>query len=153
MAIVSNVEPSNGGRRRLRVASPATKEPLGEIGIDNVAEVRAKVARARAAQPAWAALGFDARAKIMRKALGILLAKQDDYIDVIVGETGPSRSETVMMEIFAACDSLAYYAKNAKKVLGDRWAGMHLLRTKKLLMTYKPLGVIGIITPSNGPFI
>ncbi len=153
MAIVQSIEPSGGGRRRLRVASPVTHEALGEIGVDNAAEVRAMVARARAAQPAWAALGFDARAKLMRRALGILIAKQDDYIDVIVGETGRSRGETIMMEIFAACDSLAYYAKNAKKVLRDHYVGLHLLRTKKLLMTYKPLGVVGIITPWNGPFI
>jgi succinate-semialdehyde dehydrogenase/glutarate-semialdehyde dehydrogenase len=153
MAIVQQVEANGNGRRRLRVASPATREPVGEIGVDNAAEVKAAVARARAAQPAWAALGFDARAKYMRKAITILLAKQDEYIDVIVGETGRSRAETIMMEIFAACDSLAYYAKNAKKVLADKWVGMHLMRTKKLLMTYKPLGVIGIITPWNGPFI
>jgi succinate-semialdehyde dehydrogenase/glutarate-semialdehyde dehydrogenase len=30
---------------------------------------------------------------------------------------------------------------------------MHLLKTKKLLITYRPLGVIGIITPLKGPFI
>jgi succinate-semialdehyde dehydrogenase/glutarate-semialdehyde dehydrogenase len=28
-----------------------------------------------------------------------------------------------------------------------------LLKTKKILITYKPLGVVGIITPWNGPFI
>src|SRR5262245_41265640 len=127
MAIVQPVEQSGGGRRRLRVASPATKEPLGEIAVDTAAEVKAAVSRARAAQPAWAAAGFDARAKIMRKALEILIAKQDEFIDVIIGETGRSRSETIMMEIFAGCDSLAYYAKNAKKVLKDHWVGMHLL--------------------------
>jgi acyl-CoA reductase-like NAD-dependent aldehyde dehydrogenase len=30
---------------------------------------------------------------------------------------------------------------------------LHFMRNKKLLLTYKPLGVIGIITPWNGPFI
>ena len=30
---------------------------------------------------------------------------------------------------------------------------MHLLRDKRLVVTYRPLGVIGIITPWNGPFI
>ncbi len=152
MAIVQPIE-SSGGRRRLQVSSPVTRQPVGEIAVDTAAEVRAAVARARAAQPAWAALDFDARARYLRRALEILIAKQEQFIDVIVGETGRSRGETVMMEIFAACDSLAYYAKHAKKVLGDRWVGMHLLRTKKLLMTYRPLGVIGVITPWNGPFI
>jgi succinate-semialdehyde dehydrogenase/glutarate-semialdehyde dehydrogenase len=31
--------------------------------------------------------------------------------------------------------------------------GLHLLKTKKMVVTYRPLGVIGIITPWNGPFI
>src|SRR6185436_1028012 len=51
------------------------------------------------------------------------------------------------------CDSLTYYAKQAEKILRDRRPSMHLLRTKKLLVTYRPLGVIGIICPWNGPFI
>src|SRR4051812_10778660 len=120
MAIVQPVESNGtGGARRLRVASPVTREPIGEIGVTTAPEVRAKVARARAAQPAWEALGFDGRAKIMRRALKILIARQEAFIDVIVRETGRSRFETIMMEIFPACDSLGYHAKHAKKILAD----------------------------------
>ncbi len=153
MAIVEPIAAQNGSGPRLRISSPATRETIGDIAITPAAEVRAAVGRARAAQPAWNALGFEGRAKFMYKALKILLAKQESFMDVIVRETGRSRVETIMMEMFPACDSLSYYAKRAKELLADRKVPMHLLRTKKLLMTYRPLGVIGIITPWNGPFI
>ena len=74
-------------------------------------------------------------------------------MDVITRETGRSRVETIMMEMFAACDSLSFYAKHAGRILGDRKVGLHLLKTKKMIVTYRPLGVVGIITPWNGPFI
>ncbi len=152
MAIVQPVA-SRNGHRRMQVASPATSEVIGEFQVTSADEVRAAVARARAAQPAWAAASFKERGKVMRKALAILRAEQDHYIDVIRRDTGRSRFETVMMEIFPACDALTYYGKNAGKLLADERPSMHLLKTKKLLITYRPLGVVGIITPWNGPFI
>jgi acyl-CoA reductase-like NAD-dependent aldehyde dehydrogenase len=153
MAIVQTFDAPIGGGRRMRVASPATELPIGELAIATADDVRAAVGRARAAQPAWEALGFEQRAKVMRQALKILMRKQEEFIDVIVRDTGRSRCETIMMEMFPACDALSYYAKNAERVLRDRKVALHLLRTKKLVMTYRPLGVIGIITPWNGPFI
>src|SRR4051794_37289511 len=102
MAIVESIQ-QNGGPRRLRVASPVTQEPIGEIKVAVAADVRAVIARARAAQPAWAALSFADRAKYMRAALKILLRRQEELMDVIIRETGRSRVETIMMEMFAAC--------------------------------------------------
>ncbi len=153
MAIVENVPGVNGAARRLRALNPATREPIGEIRVTPAAEVRAAVERARTAQPAWEACGFDERARILRRALKLLIEQQDRIIDVIVRETGRSRFETLMMEIFPSCDSLAFYAKRAKKILADKMPALHLLRTKKMIITYRPLGVVGIITPWNGPFI
>jgi succinate-semialdehyde dehydrogenase/glutarate-semialdehyde dehydrogenase len=152
MAIVESVQ-SNGGGRRVRLSSPVTHEAIGEIKVAPEAEVRAAIKTARAAQKDWEAIGFDARAKYMRAALKILLRRQEEFMDVIIRETGRSRVETIMMEMFAGCDSLAYYAKNAKKILADHKVPLHLMKTKKLLVTYKALGVVGIITPWNGPFI
>lgn len=151
MAIVQTVQESGG--RKMRVASPATEAAIGDITVTTAEEVRAAVGRARAAQPGWEAIGFDARARFMEEALKVFVRKRDEYMNVIMRETGRSRFETIMMEVFPACDSLSWYAKNAKRVLGDRKVPMHLLKTKKLLVAYRPLGVIGIITPWNGPFI
>jgi acyl-CoA reductase-like NAD-dependent aldehyde dehydrogenase len=152
MAIVQPVETGNG-HRRIRVANPSNHETIGEFAVTRADEVEQAVVRARVAQKAWAQTTFEQRAAIMRRATEILMARQEEYIEVMRRETGRSHFETVVMEIFPACDSLTYYAKAAKKVLADQRPSMHLLKMKKLLITYKPLGVVGIITPWNGPFI
>ena len=153
MAIVRQVAAEAGGARRLSLESPVTLEPIGEIEVNDKDEVRARIAAARRAQPGWEALGFKARAAIMRKALARLLDDQEHFIDVITRETGRCRAETLLMELFPACDALAYYAKNAERLLRDERPALHLLKSKTLVITYRPLGVVGIITPWNGPFV
>jgi acyl-CoA reductase-like NAD-dependent aldehyde dehydrogenase len=154
MAIVEPLEGSGGQRRRLGLKSPATLEPIGEIEVANAADVAAAVARARAAQPAWAQTSIEERSRILRRALDILVARADQVADVVRRETGKSKVEALMMEVFASCDALAYWAKRAKRILADRPTRMHLLGLmKQLRITYRPLGVVGIITPWNGPFV
>jgi acyl-CoA reductase-like NAD-dependent aldehyde dehydrogenase len=127
MAIVEPLEGSGGQRRRLGLKSPATLEPIGEIEVANAADVAAAVARARAAQPAWAQASIEERSRILRRALDILVARADQVADVVRRETGKSKVEALMMEVFASCDALAYWAKRAKRILADRPTRMHLL--------------------------
>jgi acyl-CoA reductase-like NAD-dependent aldehyde dehydrogenase len=151
---MANVQPSELGRpSRIEVFEPATRERLGEVTVSSPADVRAAVLRAREAQPAWEALGFARRARYMLKALDYLVKNQDTFIEAISRETGRSALETVIIDIFPACDSLSHYARRAERMLRDETRSMHLLRDKRLVVTYRPLGVIGIITPWNGPFI
>src|ERR1700722_17050058 len=119
MAIVESIS-NGGGQRRVRISSPVTKKPIGEIKVANADEVRAAVARARGAQGAGGALSFDERAVFLRRAVKVLLRRQEEFMDVITRETGRSRVETIFMETFPACDSLSYYAKHAGRILGDK---------------------------------
>jgi acyl-CoA reductase-like NAD-dependent aldehyde dehydrogenase len=153
MAVVEQLEPSGQGRRRLRLANPATLELLGEIEVHDAADVKAAIERARKAQPLWAELSFEERGRHLERAIRMVLARQDDIVDVIVAETGKPRVEALATELLPACDALQFYAKQAKRILADRTKPLHLLRTKKLKITYKPLGVVGIITPSHFPFV
>jgi succinate-semialdehyde dehydrogenase/glutarate-semialdehyde dehydrogenase len=153
MALVELVSNAPGSRRRLRLRSPATLEPIGEIEVQSPEDVRAAVERARKAQPTWAALSFDERARYLQRAVRVLLERQDEFLDVIVRETGKPRAEALAVEILAACDALTFYGKRAKRILADRTLPVHLMKTKKLRLSYRPLGVAGIITPWNFPFI
>jgi acyl-CoA reductase-like NAD-dependent aldehyde dehydrogenase len=156
MAVVERVEAAagqSGVRRRLRLRNPATLEAIGEIEVQTAQDVRAAVERARKAQPSWAALRFQDRARYLTRAVAVLLERQDEFLDVILRETGKPRTEALAVEILAACDALSFYAKRAKRILADRSMPVHLLKTKRLRIAYRPLGVVGVITPWNFPFI
>ncbi len=153
MAIIETIEATDGERRRLRLRNPATLDPIGEIEIQTAADVRSAVEHARKAQPEWAALSFRDRGRYLERAVRVLVDRQDEFLDVILRETGKPRVEALAAEIIASCDSLQFYAKRARRILADRAIPVHLLKTKKLRISYKPRGVVGIITPWNYPFV
>ena len=146
---------SSDSRRHLQLRSPVTLEPTGELVCANTEDVAAAIATARAAQPAWAATSMKARAAIIERVLQRVLERQDEIIETVVAETGKARTDAMTMEVFAVADSLCYYAKNAGKFLKPRKRRVHgiLGIMKQLRILYKPLGVVGLITPWNGPFI
>ena len=146
---------SSDSRRHLQLRSPVTMEPTGELVCANTEDVAAAIAKARAAQPAWAATTMQQRREIIERALQIVLQRQDEIIDTVVAETGKAKTDAMSMEVFSVADSLCYYAKNAEKFLKPRKRRVHGLLgiMKQLRIVYKPLGVIGLITPWNGPFV
>jgi succinate-semialdehyde dehydrogenase/glutarate-semialdehyde dehydrogenase len=146
---------SDDSRRHLQLRSPVSLEPTGELVCANSEDVAVAIARARAVQPAWAATGMQERAAIMQRALHLVLEMQDEIIDTVVAETGKARTDAMSMEIFSVADSLCYYAKNAEKFLRPRKRRIHGLLglMKQLRIVYKPLGVVGLITPWNAPFV
>ncbi len=152
MAIVENVD-TPGPRRRLRVKSPVSLEPIGEFDCATAEDVKTAVERARKAQGAWAERSFDERAAVLWRLLDLFVERQDEIIDVVIQETGKARAEAISMEVFAPCDAISFYAKNAKKFLAPEKRKPHgLMRFgKRIRVVYKPLGVVGLITPWNGP--
>ena len=146
---------SDDSRRHLQLRSPVTLEATGELVCANKEDVAAAIAKARAAQPAWAATSMQERSAIVQRALKILLERQDDIIDTVVAETGKARTDAMSMEVFSVADQLCYYAKNAGKFLKPHKRRIHGLMglMKQLRIVYKPLGVVGLITPWNGPFV
>lgn len=155
MAIVTAADPTIEGRRQYTLSSPATLDPIGSFECAGDDDVTSMVERARNAQPAWAAMGPTRRAGYLRKALAHLVSHQDEFVDVIVRESGKPRTEALMIDVFAAADALAHNAKHAERWLKPENARPHgVLRfTKKLQLHYRPLGVIGVISPWNGPLI
>ena len=157
MAIVDVLGPAttSATRKRLSLRNPATLEPLGEVEVATRDDVMLALSRARKAQALWAEQSFESRAHVMQRAVRVLLDRQDEYIDVILSETPKTRSEALMMDIYAACDSLHFYAREAGKLLRPEKKRLHgmVAIAKKLQVVYKPLGVVGVISPWNGPFI
>ena len=154
MAIIEPIEPPAGSRPLYRLRNPATLEVAGEFEVTSAEEVQDALESARKAQTDWAELGLDERSRYLYRALHALVERQEEFIEVILRETGKARSEAIGMEIFDCCDALGFYAKRAGEILATRKRRMHGLRglTRQLRIVYQPLGVVGIITPWNRPF-
>ncbi len=96
MAIVEQVQNSGVGRRVLRLSSPATLAPVGEIEVQTAADVRAAVERARKAQPEWGALSFEERGRYLERAVRVILEPRTALLGAAACaaalENGPTRT-------------------------------------------------------------
>lgn len=155
MAIYQAIDRPETGRRVLELSSPVTLEPIGELVCANSDDVAQALTKARAVQPAWAARSVKQRVAIIRKALKVILDNTDAIVDTVVRETGKARTDALTMEVFSCADAIAYYCRRAGKFLKPEKPRVHGIMGlgKKLELHYKPLGVVGLITPWNGPVV
>ena len=151
MALYERIE-SDGPRRKYRLTSPANLEPIGEFEASTTQDVRDAVERARKAQTEWAGLTFRQRADSLGRLVDVIIARESEMTECIRRETGKPRSEA-LLEALSPCLSISYYAKRAAKFLAtEKRTPSGIMRfSKKLKLVYKPLGVVGLITPWNFP--
>src|SRR3989454_2811152 len=138
--------------RTTPVPNPAPGARLAEYPVADREAVTAAVARAREAQPRWAALGFAERGRILRKVRDRFVDEKDRICDVVSGETGKPRHDVITNELLFLCDAIGFWSKRAGKYLADEPARPHLLKNKRVYVSFVPHGVIGIIGPWNFPF-
>jgi succinate-semialdehyde dehydrogenase/glutarate-semialdehyde dehydrogenase len=132
--------------------NPATLEEIARFPISSSLEVNAAVARARAAQPAWAALSYRNRARYVLKARRALYDRQNEIIRILSDETGKPNFEALTTEVFPTCDLMSHFAAKAETILRNEKFTLAVFRNKRSMITYEPLGVVGVITPWNFPF-
>src|SRR3954464_6154103 len=138
---------------QIPVENPATGAIIGHVPDMGAAEVKHLVEVARAAQPAWADMGFEARAKVFYRARKWLVDNRDRVARTIMEETGKTREDAMLAEVLFIADSFGYWAKSAPKHLKDEKVKSHspFMLGRKLMIRYQPRGVIGVIGPWNYP--
>jgi acyl-CoA reductase-like NAD-dependent aldehyde dehydrogenase len=139
--------------REIPVENPATGEVIRTIPATTPAEVASLVARARAAQPAWEALGFEGRGQILRRAQKWVTDNADRIVETIVSETGKTWEDAQLAEVAYAANAFGFWAKHAPKYLADekiRSANV-FVAGRKLAVRYRPVGVVAVIGPWNYP--
>lgn len=155
MAIFERIAETADGRRRLTLKNPATLESIGELVCASEADVNAAVAKARQAQKAWGTKSIEERVQHLLKLREVILANQDKVVETVIRETGKPLQDALTFEVYAVCDFISYWCKQARKTLKEetvRAPGIMALM-KKVHLVYKPMGVVGVITPWNGPFV
>ncbi|MEK9649409.1 MAG: aldehyde dehydrogenase family protein [Gammaproteobacteria bacterium] len=142
-------------KKILCTQSPIDFSPLTEIECSSKQEVSNAFLNARKAQSEWKNVAIEKRIELLDKLALIISQQKERIIEVVISETGKPRQEALSMEVYSALDSIIFYSKRAKKWLADEPVKLHgpMRFLKKCKVIYKPRGVIGIITPWNGPFI
>jgi len=131
----------------LRSFDPATGELVGEVPVTPAGEIQAAVDRARAAQPAWAALGLDGRAEILARAAAVLGERADAHAELITREMGKPLKES-RIEAKSLGSGLAREVEEMVEALRPDVVEEGGLRST---IHHDPLGVVGAITPWNFP--
>ena len=134
----------------ITVVNPLTGHKLHDIEAHSATDVAMKFQTGREAQRAWDNLGASARAKIAHKLVDVLIANQEQLMDVLQKETGKSRMHA-FEEVTGALAAISYYAKMTPKLLKRKKVrgGVPLLITA--YTEPAAVGVVGIITPWNYP--
>ncbi|MGI8715144.1 MAG: aldehyde dehydrogenase family protein [Solirubrobacteraceae bacterium] len=144
------------GVRTIPVENPATGELIATIPIQGADELAEMAAAAREARPQWEAIGFDGRARIMRRAQKWFFDNADRVLDQVVAETGKTYEDAQLTDFGYTAAALGFWAKHAAKYLADErvpsWDNP-AVAGKKLLIRYAPLGVVGVIGPWNFPIV
>jgi len=155
-AYTSSQMPANVEFAISRIASvnPASGEVLGELDSAGPTEVRAAVARARAAQPDWNAWGIRYRVRILRNFQQILLAHKTDIARRITQEAGKPLVEALLTEVLVVLDAARFLIDSAFAILREEKLahGNLAMKTKSGRILHEPYGVVGIISPWNYPF-
>ncbi len=135
------------------VENPATGENIATVSVVAAEDIPSLVARGRAAQPGWEALGFEGRARVLRRAQKWIVDNSDRVCETIVSETGKAWEEALMAEVGYTAGAFGFWAKNAEEYLADERvrSASPFIKGRKLIVRYAPLGVVGVIGPWNYP--
>lgn len=136
------------------VIDPATGEAIAWVDELGAEAAGPAAARGRAVQPAWEALGFEGRGRVMRRAQKWVTENTDEIVRTIVSETGKAWEDALIAEVFYASAAFGFWADEAEKLLADEKVktSSPLLKGKKVVTRYAPLGLVGVIAPWNYPF-
>src|SRR3954453_16656513 len=139
----------------ISVENPATGATIREVPLTPPQDVEALVQRARAAQPAWEALGFEGRGTLLKRAQKWLLEHADEVADTIVAETGKAREDALLVEVAYGANALGFWPKHGRKWLADEKVRTFnpLVLGRKMVVRYRPVGVVGVIGPWNYPLV
>src|SRR5579872_506848 len=140
--------------RKVVSVNPATGDVLCEWESAGDTEVLAAVARARAAQPAWAEMGVRRRIAVLREFQRALHERKLEIAEAITREAGKPVAEALTTEVLVVLDAARFLIDHSYRLLSDEPVPhgnlVAMLKTGRLVR--EPHGVVGIISPWNYPF-
>jgi 4,4'-diapolycopenoate synthase len=112
------------------------------------------LARARAAQPAWAALQVSRRCAVLGDLRREIALHCESIADTIARETSKPLLDALSGDVLVTLEHLRYYESHAGRILRSRRIGkpFFFFRGVRFETSFEPQGVALIFGPSNYPF-
>ncbi|GGA89028.1 NAD-dependent succinate-semialdehyde dehydrogenase [Ornithinibacillus halotolerans] len=130
------------------IYNPATLEPITDVAYGGKEETREAINAASNAFPAWSEMTGRQRSRILYKAAELMRKDAKRLGEILTKEQGKPLPEAVG-EVKGAAGFLLWYAEEASRGYGE-WIPSSV-KTKRMLVVPKPIGVVGAITPWNFP--
>ena len=140
-------------RRRLAVTDPYRQTQIAEITAGDASDVDAAVASARAALPAWQALGGQRRGDFLEAFATALETRRGELERLSSTNNGKALAEAAI-DLDDAIACYRYYAGQAR-ALEQRQGRLleHGMDGVEARVFEDPAGVVGLITPWNFPLV
>ncbi|MDN4609820.1 benzaldehyde dehydrogenase [Arthrobacter burdickii] len=140
---------SGGSGGTAEVREPATGGTLGSYGVATADDVATASAHASRVQPAWAALPFDEKAAIFRRAGTLMEEHAATAVDWLMRESGSGGGKAAFEAHLVAAEF------HSAAAMVEAPYGQ-LLRSGKPRLSFArrlPVGTVGVISPFNFPMI
>jgi acyl-CoA reductase-like NAD-dependent aldehyde dehydrogenase len=145
--------PETGAAQEISVHNPATGELIRTVPVVTAERLADMAVKAREAQRAWEAMGFDGRAKVLRRAQKWVIDNADRVIETVMAETGKTWEDAQIAEQLLIAAGFGFWARKAPEYLADEKvrSSSPFVLGRKLVVRYRPVGLVGVIGPWNYP--
>jgi succinate-semialdehyde dehydrogenase/glutarate-semialdehyde dehydrogenase len=134
----------------VELRSPLTGTRIGELPTSTETDVSTAAARARDAQPAWAARPIEERADLLLAFHDAVLDRRDALVNLVQAGGGKARLSATE-EVLHVALTARYYGRTARRYLHtERGSGIFPVLTR-IDRHYVPKGLVGVIAPWNYP--
>ncbi|MGF7087584.1 aldehyde dehydrogenase (NAD+) [Kroppenstedtia sanguinis] len=130
--------------------NPFTQQPISEIRLATAEDLDTAYQAAARVQKEWEQTSAYNWAAVMEKAAELMVERAEELIEILIAETGSTRIKA-NIEAKSAFTMLKMAARNPFKM--ETTIHPSFVNGKENRVYRKPIGVIGIISPFNFPFI
>ena len=131
-----------------KIYNPATLEPITEVAYGGPSETKQAIEAADAAFTPWSNLTGRERSTFLYRASQLMQEDAERLGEILTKEQGKPLKEAIG-EVKGAAQFLLWYAEEASRGYGE-WLPSSV-KSKRMLVIPKPVGVVGAITPWNFP--
>lgn len=135
------------------IHNPVTREEIARVPVATAEQVRAAVERARAVQPAWAALPVAVRARYIRRIGDAMYRQRAEILRTIIQETAKVETDA-WYEVIYNLGQSRFWSKAGPRLLRPRRVPVPLYAgfPKRATTYWRPHGVVGSIGAWNFPW-